>query len=304
VSGAPAAVTAVRDAGMRVAFVTNNAARTPETVAGHLRDIGVPAGPDDVVTSAQAVARLVADKLPPGAPVLVVGGDGLRAAVTAVGLRPVSRASDGPAAVVQGFSPDLGWRQLAEGSYAIAGGVPWYASNLDTTLPTLEGRAPGNGALVAALSVATGRRPVAAGKPETPLHEEAVRRTGARRPLVVGDRLDTDIEGANRAGAPSLLVLTGVTTPADLVLAERGRRPTYVATDLDSGLLHPHPAVTRVEGGWRCGGWHADVAEGGTALRGRGHGVDALRALCVAAWAAGRELARDEVDAQLARAGW
>jgi HAD superfamily hydrolase (TIGR01450 family) len=305
VPGAPEAVRAVREAGMGVAFVTNNAARTPETVAAHLSDLGVPARPEQVVTSAQAVARLVAEQVPPGSPVLVVGGDGLDAAVGACGLRPVRRADDSPAAVVQGFSPDVGWPLLAEGTYAVDAGVPWFASNLDTTLPTPQGRAPGNGALVGVIATATGRRPVAAGKPETPLHEEAVRRTGASDPLVVGDRLDTDIDGANRAGAPSLLVLTGVSTPADLVHAGRALRPTYVSTDLRAGLLEPHPPVRRLEDGrWQCAGWTCGVGADGLELIGNGDAVDGLRALCVARWAFPGPVQDQVVRAALARLGW
>jgi hypothetical protein len=196
--------------------------------------------------------------------------------------------SDQPVAVVQGFSPDVGWRLLAEGTYAVRAGLPWFASNLDVTMPTPQGLAPGNGALVSVIAQATGRRPVAAGKPETPLHLEAVRRVGARDPLVVGDRLDTDIEGANRAGVASLLVLTGVTTPADLVLAGPAHRPTFVCADLETGLLGDHPPVRRAEtGGWTCRGWVCTVTGAGIALVGGGSGIDGLRALCAACWSEG-----------------
>ncbi len=285
VAGAPEAVAAARAAGMRVAFVTNNASRTPETVAAHLTDLGIAAAPEDVVTSAQAAATLVAEIVAPGAAVLVVGGEGLETALAERGLRAVRRATDRPAAVVQGFSPDVGWRLLAEGTYAVRAGVPWIASNLDVTVPTARGLAPGNGALVEVIAQATGRRPVAAGKPQTPLHQEAVRRTGTRNPLVVGDRLDTDIDGANRAGVASLLVLTGVTTPVDLVLAEPAHRPSYVCANLCDGLLRRHPPVQRQEsGGWTCGGWICTVTDTGIALVGTGAGLDGLRAVCTAWW--------------------
>lgn len=304
VPGAPHAVAAVLDAGMRVAYVTNNAARTPETVATHLTGLGIPADPGDVVTSAQAVATLVAAALPAGSPVLVVGGDGLEAALRASGLRPVGRAQDRPAAVVQGFSPDVGWRQLAEGTYAVQAGVPWFASNLDLTLPTPDGLAPGNGALVGVIAAATGRRPVAAGKPETPLHDEAVRRTGAERPLVVGDRLDTDIEGAVNAGVPSLLVLTGVSTALDLALAPPQQRPTFVAADLGPGLLKPHPPVTDTAGGsWCCGGWTVRVRADAVDVDGSGDRVDGLRAVSVGCWESG-VTAAEPVRAALAAVGW
>lgn len=285
VPAAPEAVAAAQAAGMRVAFVTNNASRTPATVADHLTSLGIAATPADVVTSAQAAATLVAEAVAPGAAVLVVGGEGLDVALAERGLRPVRRAADHPAAVVQGFSPEVGWRLLAEGAYAVRAGLPWIASNLDVTIPTPSGLAPGNGALVEVIAAATGRRPVGAGKPETPLHREAVQRLGASTPLVVGDRLDTDIEGANRSGAASLLVLTGVTTPVDLVLAGPAHRPTYVCADLWSGLVGEHPPVHRhPDGGWTCGGWVCTVTQTGIALVGTGEPVDGLRAVCVACW--------------------
>lgn len=289
VPGAAAAVAEVRAAGVSVAFVTNNASRTPETVAAHLTDLGIAAEPADVVTSAQAAATLVAAVVPPNAAVLVVGGEGLDAALADRGLRPVRTMAERPTAVVQGFSPDVGWRLLAEGTYAVRAGLPWIASNLDVTVPTPEGLAPGNGTLVGVIVQATGQHPVVAGKPETPLHLEAVRRTGAQCPIVVGDRLDTDIEGANRAGVESLLVLTGVTTPVDLVLAAPQLRPTYVSSDLRTGLMQAHPPVRQEgrTGGWRCGDWVCAVGARGIELTGRGDSLDGLRAICAAVWAEG-----------------
>ena len=279
IDGVPEALAEVRRRGMRTAFVTNNASRTPETVAAHLRELGVDAAAGDVVTSAQAAATLVLDRVGHGAAVLVVGGDGLRAAVTERGMRPVTSADDAEA-VVQGFAPDLDWQSLAEGTFAVRRGLPWIAANLDSTVPTPRGIAPGNGALVGVIAQTTGVSPIAvAGKPELALHQESMRRTGARDPLVVGDRLDTDIEGANRAGVASLLVLTGVATPADVVRAGPAQRPTYVAADLPAGLLEAHPPVTRDARGWTCGA--ATVTPAGSLS---GTGIDALRAGCVAAW--------------------
>lgn len=302
VPGAPEAVSRAAAAGMRLAFVTNNAARTPQTVAAHLRQLGIAAEPGDVVTSAQAAATLVAGEVPAGSRVLVVGGEGLREALLEKGLRPVGTAAESPAAVVQGFSPDVGWSLLAEGTYAVRTGLPWIASNLDSTIPTPLGLAPGNGALVEVIAGATGRRPVVAGKPETPLHVEAVRRTGSVNPLVVGDRLDTDVEGANRAGVASLLVLTGVATPADLVLADEPHRPTYVSRGLSSGLLETHPPVRRNDsGGWTCGGWVCAVEAGALEITGSGDGVDGLRALCVARWERGGAGDRGDIERLVAR---
>ena len=304
VPGAPEAVAAARAAGMRVAFVTNNASRRPETVAAHLTALGIGAEPSDVVTSAQAVATVDAAAVAPGAAVLVVGGDGLDAALVERGLRPVRTVSEGPAAVVQGFSPDVGWQLLAEGTYAVRAGLPWFATNLDVTVPTAQGLAPGNGALVEVIAAATGQRPVATGKPEPPLHLEAVRRTGARNPVVVGDRLDTDIEGANRAAVPSLLVLTGVTRPVDVVLAEPRLRPTYIARDVWTGLADRHPPVLQHPlHGWSCGGWSCTLSDGSIQLTGEGAPLDGLRATCVASWGAETPPQADDVRAVVARLG-
>jgi glycerol 3-phosphatase-2 len=286
VPDAAGSLASAAELGLRCAFVTNNASRTPERVAEHLRELGIPASAGDVVTSAQAAARLVADRVRPGARVLVVGGEGLVAALREHGLEPVTAFGDDVEAVVSGFSPDLGWRSLAEGSYAVAAGRPWVVSNLDATVPTPRGLAPGNGQLVGVVQATTGRSPDAvAGKPELPLHEEAVRRSGARRPLVVGDRLDTDIEGAVRAGTPSLLVLTGVCGPDDLLVAAPERRPTYLAHGLRDGLLEPHPPVTRDGDAWSCGAARVALRDGAVRCEGDG-AIDALRALAVLWWTA------------------
>jgi HAD superfamily hydrolase (TIGR01450 family) len=273
-----------RGHGMRLAYVTNNAARTPRTVAEHLTRLGVPASADEVITSAQAVARLIAEQVPAGAKVLAVGGQGLFEALRERGLEPVESADDSPAAAVQGYSPELRWAQLAEIAHAVNRGVPWFASNTDLTIPSARGIAPGNGAAVEVVRIATGgRRPQVAGKPLPPMHRETVLRTGARRPLVVGDRLDTDIEGANAGGVDSLLVLTGVTAAAELLGAPPQHRPTYVAEDL-RGLLGPHPRVEGSGGAFTCGGWTAAAGAEGFRLKGGGEGIDGLRALCAAAW--------------------
>ncbi|MFJ6014046.1 HAD-IIA family hydrolase [Streptomyces sp. NPDC092952] len=278
------ALAVARNGGMHLAYVTNNALRTPDAVAGHLTALGVPAEPGDVITSAQAVARLMADQLPPGARVLVVGGEGLRSAVRERGLVPVESADDDPAAVAQGYGgPDMAWGRFAEAAYAVARGVPWFASNTDLTIPSARGIAPGNGAAVEVVRIATGAEPQVAGKPLPPMHRETVLRTGAERPLVVGDRLDTDIEGAFNGGVDSLLVLTGVTDAARLLAAVPEHRPTYVDADL-RGLLTGQPEVAERGGGFVCGGWTASVRGDGLALDGDGDALDGLRALCGAAW--------------------
>jgi glycerol-1-phosphatase len=285
VPGAPEQLRKAAEAGLRIGYITNNASRTPAAVAEHLRTFGLPARTEDVVTSAQAVARLVASEFPPGSPVLIVGGEGLRDGLAEQGLALVHSSADQPVAVVQGFAPDVDWRMLAEGAFAINAGAKWFASNLDLTLPTPSGRAPGNGALVKAVREAVDVDPVVAGKPAPPLLRTSIERLHAERPLMVGDRLDTDIAGAYAVDIPSLWVATGVDRPSDLVNAPADQRPTYIGPGL-SALAEPHPAVTGTGGTYRCGGWEAVLSEGSVRLSGDGDRYDGLRALLTAAWSA------------------
>ena len=226
------AVAALEAADTRALFVTNNASRAAEDVAAHLRELGFTAEAADVVTSAQSAAKLLADHLPAGSAVLVVGTDALGDEIAAVGLRPVRLASEEPAAVVQGHSTETCWANLAEAALAIRAGALWVAANVDKTLPTERGLLPGNGAMVAALRTATEAEPQVAGKPAPTLMSDALARGDFHAPLVVGDRLDTDIAGANAADLPSLMVLTGVSTAVEAVHARPEERPTYIAADL------------------------------------------------------------------------
>jgi glycerol-1-phosphatase len=290
VPGVPESLAAARHEGMRLGFVTNNAARRPQDVAAHLTRLGVPAEPTDVITSSQAAATVVAGLLGPGARVLPVGGPGVAAALEAAGLTVVRRAEDGPRAVVQGYGPEVGWAELAEAVVAVRDGARHVATNTDATIPSPRGPLPGNGALVGVVSAVTGQPPLVTGKPDPAMHAECVRRTGATRPLVVGDRLDTDIEGARRAGAASLLVFSGVTDPAALLAAGPARRPDLIAADT-TGLLVPHPPVVEDARGHTCGAWTASAAEGEGVLllatagdSGEADGLDGVRALCVAHW--------------------
>ncbi len=312
VAGAAAALAEVRRHGMRLAFVTNNAARPPAAVAKRLSAMGVAADTDDVITSAQTAAHYLADHLPPGSAVLVVGGAGLVEALQERGLRPVSSAQDDPAAVVQGFAPATDWAMLAEGAVAIRRGALWVAANTDSTVPSPRGPLPGNGALVAALREATGAQPTVTGKPQPTMHRETLERTGAVTPLVVGDRLDTDIEGAHAVGCPSLLVLSGVTDVPALLKAAPEHRPTYLGHDV-SALLHAQPATTIDSGSARCGRWRATARPTGIELAAEAagdaagaDGLDAVRALTAAAWAhaPGGVCAADaDASAELGRLG-
>ncbi len=280
------AVASARAAGMRVAYVTNNASRAPAVVADRLSSLGIPAAPEEVVTSAQAAGRLLAAHVPAGSAVLVVGAQALADEVAAAGLVPVwtlaEAGEDGVAAVAQGLSPDTCQRHLAEAAVALRGGAEWVVGNTDLTLPSRRGPLPGNGAFVEVLRLVTGREPRVAGKPDPTLHRESVERVGADRPLIVGDRLDTDVLGAVQGGADSLLVLTGVTDRAVLLRAPAGSRPTYVSTDL-RGLTQSHPPV-EVEGDVaRCRDAVARWSGGRVSVEGEGD--DALRAEAALWWA-------------------
>ncbi len=285
---AAAALSRACSAGMRPLFVTNNASRTPAEVVRLLQGVGLAATERDVVTAAQAAARLVASLVPPRSRILVIGGPAMEQALREENLTPVRSAEDAPRAVVQGLSPEVDWCQLAEGGYAVARGLPWVVSNMDPAVPRDRGIAPGNGAMASVIRIVTGREPLVAGKPEHALYQEALRRHGGGQALSIGDRLDTDIAGAGRLGIDSMLVLTGVTSVEDLIAAPPRHRPTYVAADL-RGLLQAHPAVRRASDGWHCARWTAAVAAGEITLRptpAAAFDMNAVRAICCAAWAA------------------
>jgi HAD superfamily hydrolase (TIGR01450 family) len=279
---APDVINELRQAGYAVQFVTNNASRTPDEIAEHLTALGVPTAAADIVTSGQAAGALLANRLPTDAAVLIVGADALAAEVRLVGLTPVTAASEDPVAVVQGHSPRTGWTQLAEACLAIRGGAMWVACNVDRTLPTERGLLPGNGAMVAALQAATDREPTVAGKPARPLLDTAMERAGAQRPLVVGDRLDTDIAGARAAELDSLLVLSGVADAVALLAAPPEHRPSHLGADLR--VLRGSIEQTRIQA---RPGWRVDMDDGSLLLHSEGTAsdpLDALRTLCAAWW--------------------
>lgn len=292
VPGAPGHLSRARAAGMRCAYVTNNASRPPETVVAHLREIGIELDEGDVVTSAQAAASVLVAEHGAGATVLVLGGEGLWQAVAAAGLhgRQVDDDKDpenggDPVALVTGYGPDVLWRQVMRAAVLLRDGLPWVASNTDMSIPTAYGTAPGHGVLVDTLRRFAGVEPAVAGKPARPLLDETVFRVGGDRPLMVGDRLDTDIEGGVAVDVDTLLVLTGVTGLDELVAAEPHQRPTYVATDL-GGLHRAHAAPQGDEdGGWAHEGWQAQVEVGRLVLSGDGPPEAWWQVVAAAAWA-------------------
>ncbi len=280
------AIRAARQAGVACGYITNNASRSAQAVADHLVDLGIEATAADVITSPQAAVSVLPDFVPAGSRVLVIGGAGIDDALVAGGYVPVHSRDDGPAAVMQGFSPDLTWRDLAEATFAVRSGLPWIATNPDLTFPAPGGIAPGNGALVRLVAETVGRGPDAvAGKPEPPLLRAAIARLESERPLIVGDRLDTDIAAGARIGIPSLLVLTGVSSLGELLGAPRGERPDHVGPDLRI-LAEEYPEVVATSQGVSCRRSWAGIVDGDLRVELGGDPWDGVRAACAAAWSA------------------
>lgn len=227
------AVAALREAGKRIAFLTNNSSRTPAQVAERLASVGVTARPEEVVTSALATATVLADRGVRSA--FVIGEEGLLSALADAGIRIAADPSITPDVVVVGFDRGADYPKLKDASVLVERGVPLVASNADPSFPAPGGESwPGAGALLAVIETTTGARGEVFGKPEAPLFERALASTGGGRPLVVGDRLDTDIAGAVRLGWDSALVLTGTTRLDDVDRSPW--TPTIVVDDL-AGLL-------------------------------------------------------------------
>lgn len=297
VAHAAQSVSQAVNSGMKHAFVTNNSSRSPKAVAAQLADLGFPAEPEDVMTSAMDAVKLMGEDLEPGAKVLVIGGEGLREAVTNGGFEIVESADDNPDAVVQGLDKSLGWAELSEAAYAVTNGAAYYATNMDGSLPTERGFALGNGALVRAVRYASGKKPKVSGKPLPAIFRGAIEMVGGEHAIAIGDRLETDVAGALSASIPSMHVLTGVHDARSVILADRGLRPQLVHTDM-RGLNEPHPRPRHHrDGTWSCGvGQIAKVVAGrltldGVALLEDGATVtlDSYRALIAAAWEYARE---------------
>lgn len=309
----PGAAEALGQVDLPRAFVTNNASRTPQDVAAQLTGLGIEASPEQVTTSAQAGAALVVSRLGVGASVLAVGGPGVRLAVLEAGLVPADSPSPTPDAVLQGFGRQVAWGDLCDAVVAIAAGALWVATNTDLTIPTERGTMPGNGTLVAAVRAAVGVDPLVAAKPQPGIFTGVAERAGSQRPLAVGDRLDTDVAGAVAAGMDCLLVLTGVSSPADLVAAPPHQRPTHLGADLLALVLEPLElaAVVRdADGTWRLRGASARLQDGevsssagAPATEGAPTPVllDQLATVCAAAWSAPADVpaAPDAVTASM-----
>lgn len=285
VPGAPKALQEMRTRGVKIIYATNNASRVVAEVAEHLAELGAPATPDDVVTSAGAGAARLTGTLPAGARVLALGGEGVVEALARAGLDPVQPADTGDdptrdsiAAVLQGLGRDLRVRDFETAARLLGQGMPWVATNDDATLPLPWGQAPGNGAYVDLLAAVLGRRPDVVGKPHPPLYRLALDHLGteASRTLAVGDRLATDIDGAAAAGLDSAWVLTGVDRPSDLMATRAA--PTYVLGSL-ADLFEPYAAPVERAGSWHCGAATAQFTDGHLRLCADGAStVEAVRA--------------------------
>ena len=276
-----------------VGYLTNNASRTAASVAEHLTGLGLTVAAREVVTSPQAAVTLLSGLVAPGSTILVTGGEGLTSVVEAAGFVVTDSADDHPAAVIQGFFPEIGWKHLAEASFALNNdpSLPWVATNTDWTIPVARGIAPGNGTLVAAVHNAVGRLPVVAGKPEVAIFDEAVSRFGGEHPLFIGDRLDTDILGANRAKMPSVLVLTGIDGPKQVLAADTRSRPTFIVGDLRE-LHEPYPVSTQgADGSVTVGDSEVRLSDSRVTIVSKGsRPINLLRAAASAIWDSGRPI--------------
>lgn len=276
-------VDVINSCGVPAVYVTNNASRSPGGVVEMLGKIGLETDVEHVVTSAQAVLTLAAQELPAGSRVLVVGADSFRALAREAGFSVVSSAEDKPAAVFQGMSREVGWNQLSEAAYALHAGARFYASNMDTSLPTERGLAVGNGSMVAAVVSATGVEPTSAGKPEPAMFKLAANKVASKKPLAVGDRLNTDIAGGNAAAMNTFHVLTGVSGELELIEAPAPLRPNFIGAGFHELSLPCSAAKPGPQGGFKARFDGFDIVlEGGEE---KSTSIQALRTVLEVAWA-------------------
>ena len=285
--------------GIAVGYVTNNSSRTPETISAQLNGFGLNTIAEQIIGSAQTGTELLATMVEPGSKILVVGGEGLRKSVAAAGFVVVDSAEEKPAGVIQGFAPDVAWKNLAEAAYAIQAGAKWVATNSDWTLPQERGLAPGNGTLVSAVHTAVGQLPVVAGKPEPAIFQTALRQFMTSAALFVGDRIDTDIIGANRAGVDSALVLTGVSTRKELLGVKPQGRPKYILADL-SELHAEYVEAKKTKRGFSCGKAEVELLANRVIVsHGDPRSLDALKAACATIWSSEQPIYALDVEAAL-----
>ena len=285
--------------GIAVGYVTNNSSRTPETISAQLNGFGLNTAAEQIIGSAQTGTELLATMVAPGSKILVVGGDGLRSRVASAGFIVVDSADENPAGVIQGFAPEVAWKHLAEAAYAIQAGAKWVATNSDWTLPQERGLAPGNGTLVSAVHTAVGQLPLVAGKPEPAIFQTALRQFNTSAALFVGDRIDTDITGANRAGVASALVMTGVSTRKELLGVKPEGRQTYILADL-SELHADYVEAKKTKRGFACGKTEVELLGNRVIVtHGDPGSLDALKAACATIWSGNQPIYALDVEAAL-----
>lgn len=212
----PEFLQALEARGIPYLMATNNSTKSPQEFADKLQKMGIDLGADRILTSSVATRGMVEERYPKGTGVCVVGMAALHAAMFDDGyFVPAGKDAQ---VVVSGGHFGLTYDDLRKACLAIRAGADWFATNGDTTFPTEEGIIPGSGAIIAALHAATDKSPVVVGKPSTGMIEEAMQSLGTSAPttIMLGDRLDTDILAGERAGLPTMLVMTGVTDPAEL----------------------------------------------------------------------------------------
>lgn len=292
-------VAALKSKQIPVGYITNNSSRTPDAIAAQLREFGLKLDESDIVSSAQAGVELLSTQVPAGSKILVVGGEGLRFEVSQAGFELVSSSDDNPAAVIQGFSPDVAWHHLAEASYSISNGAKWIATNQDWTIPREKGLAPGNGTLVSAVHTAVGQLPLVAGKPERAIFATATSRFRSENSIYVGDRLDTDVLGANQAGLGSALVMTGVTTRKELLAARPDSRPSYILNTLKD-LLQDYQSPKKTKRGYKLGQAEVELlGEKVVTSFGDPKSLDALKCACLTIWESGKAITLLDVEKAL-----
>lgn len=294
----PFAADIINQAPVPVMYITNNASRGPEVVAEKLSELGIATDSEHVLTSAQAAIEMASAHLETGDVVYVLGSDSFKQLATDTGFVVAASADENPKAVLQGHNPETGWAQLSEGALSIRNGARYFASNLDTTLPSERGLLVGNGSMIAAVVSATGVEPESAGKPGPAMFHSAATKLESLKPLAIGDRLNTDIAGGVAAGMDTFHVLTGVSMHYAVLGAIEAERPTFVAKSLNDLLREPDELRPNAQGGFT-----AELNEQGNLVLSGGDEVSAVAALRTAlatAWTVPHFVGQVETQGEVA----
>jgi phosphoglycolate/pyridoxal phosphate phosphatase family enzyme len=239
ISGAPETITALQSAGKNVYFLTNNSGSTRADYRNKLLRMGVQTDEHHIVTSGYATGAYLAEQGAAGKNAFIIGMSGLATELQLAGLLPITEPDSVPFSEIDycvlGIDYNFSYAKLRYAHTAIVRGhAQFIATNCDATFPMEEGEIPGCGSLVAALAMATSRKPLVIGKPEPHALQHVLKLAGCdpAEAVMVGDRLDTDIAAGNRCGVPSVLVMTGVTTPEMLAVHSKNEQPGTVIGSL------------------------------------------------------------------------